>query len=101
MKKINRIVKILITVICSISLLFFQACQSSLPEPTQDGADTFGMRVNGNVWKTGGINTYVSSKYYKKTKTLTVQAQISRGATSETFFFVVNDFSGNGIYNMI
>ncbi len=100
MKKMNNLSKLLVVIFCSISLTFFQSCQNSLPEPTQTGADTFGMLVNGNVWKTGGVNTYINSKYYKSIKTLTVQAQITKGTTSETFFFVVNNFSGKGVYNM-
>jgi len=81
-------------------VMLIQSCHSNLPVPTQNGAGTLGMRVNGSQWNAGIIGTSTSATHYKTQKAVQIQAEIGSGPSNSTFNIIINNVSGKGFYNM-
>ncbi len=86
-----------VSLIAILSIFLTQSCQTNLPVPSQNGAGTLGMRVNGTVWSAGIIGTSVSAIRYKN-KDVSIQARI--GNPNSAINIVINKVSGKGYYNM-
>lgn len=89
------------------SLLFFSACKKSvneLPEATQSGSNTFGLKLNGKLWvpqKFAGINAPVlkAQLYGANSTDLLITAQNFASEPLESQFnLYIKNITGPGIY---
>lgn len=91
--------KIFTSLVCIFCIVSFQSCQD-LPEKTQTGEGLIGMRVNGDEWVAGGINTRVEASYLSFAKGIQIQASITRKNTQQQLNIVVPNVISPGSYKM-
>jgi hypothetical protein len=88
-------------------LLVLSSCKKSvgaLPEPTQTGANTFGLKLNGEFWipqKFAGINAPVLEALYTGLGDLRINARNFASEPTETEFEIyVRNVTGPGVYRL-
>jgi len=91
-------------------LIIFTGCKKSidvLPEPTQSGANTFGLKLNGEFWvpqKFAGINAPVLKAQLAGANIndimITAQNFASEPLESQ-FTLYIKNVTGPGVYNSI
>lgn len=89
------------------ALVILSGCKKtveSLPEPTQTGANTFGLKLNGEFWvpqKFAGINTPVLEAVYSGLGDLRINARNFASEPTETEFEIfIKNATGPGVYQL-
>lgn len=92
-----------VSLLCIFCLVVFKSCQD-LPEASQTGAGTFGMKINGESWRGDGTITFgpASTAYYRSSdKGVQIQSIVTRqNGSQEKFNMVVTNTNTIGKYVM-
>ena len=94
-----------LSIIC-LSLFLFVACKKKideLPAPTQTGSNTFGAKVNGNLWAPQGFGPFPANDILEVRMTapdaVMINARNFASSPNETEFEIfISDVTGPGTY---
>jgi hypothetical protein len=88
-------------------LLVLAGCKKSvdaLPEPTQTGANTFGLKLNGEYWvpqKFAGINSPILEAYYTPLGDFRIKAMNFASEPTETEFHIyLQNVTSPGVFKL-
>ena len=96
-------------IIACFSVLLLASCKkeiSELPSPTQTGANTFGAKVNGQLWAPQGFGPFpadnlLDATFNSATGILMINARNFSSAPNETSFeILLANVTGPGIYQL-
>lgn len=92
--------KTMIIIFILVSAAFF-SCQEDLPEPSSDGSNTFGCRIEGDVFvpRSGSIKGSSNYAYVANGKCV-IRGSNSEGNKFEQVSFGIANFKGKGSYTL-
>lgn len=84
--------------------LLFTACSDDLPEPTQEGANMFACRIDGNVWEAkvvpGGQIHKTEAHYFESGNFAVLTARRYGQNEDEVIEFTIRDLTVEGEYEV-